>query len=125
MLPQLLYQAFGGGRAARRAGEERSTLVLNYKRQAQDQSNGIHSTPVLYSVDFHPYDGHYFIVGSMDGNVRLFGLDAIIFLLKLQIYDIFGTTALNHVCIFIEVTLTLPVKGQYNRGHGITLLVTK
>ncbi|KAH3743042.1 DDB1- and CUL4-associated factor 8 [Pelomyxa schiedti] len=71
----VMPQAFGGGRIANIPGvsvHSTKTLVLNYRRQRS--GSRLHSVPVLFSVDWHPYDGHHFIVGSEDGYVRLFDM---------------------------------------------------
>jgi len=89
----VLPQAIGGGRASRQAGTETdnptaatadvhsfsysNSLILDYRKNnkvASSSRRRIPSSVTLYSVDFHPYDGNTFIVGSVDGNVRHFDL---------------------------------------------------
>jgi len=73
----VLPQAFGGGRALRQdTVSDVSSLVLDYRMDSTVPRHlrRITSEVSLFSVDFHPTDGHSFIVGSGFGDVRLYDL---------------------------------------------------
>jgi WD40 repeat protein len=72
----ILPQAFGGGRATRNNHElHEQSLILDYKCDiAVTRNRRNPGTATLFSVDFHPFNGYHFIVGSSFGDVRLYDL---------------------------------------------------
>jgi WD40 repeat protein len=67
-------QFFGGGRVGRSGSEPcEESLLLNY-RLLQSTHASSSSSPVLYSVNWHPINEFLFIVSSSAGDVRLFDM---------------------------------------------------
>jgi WD40 repeat protein len=78
----VIPQAFGGGRVQSVELENEkdaltSSLVLDYHKGLPASSRRRVATSTLFSVDFHP-DGNRFIVGSAQGDVRLYDIRKII-----------------------------------------------
>jgi WD40 repeat protein len=74
-IPFIIPQAYGGGRETPLNAEECSdSLVLDYDKDDKVNRMPIHSSAVLFDIDFHPEDGFSFVVGEAFGNARLFDL---------------------------------------------------
>jgi len=76
----ILPQAYCGGRVSRtlEGNDCKDSLVLDYALDTLVKDKDLNSPALLFSVDFHPTDGYYFIVSSAYGDVRLFDLRKII-----------------------------------------------